>query len=259
MYRRVCVAAVVGALLSAGASSAALPWGRSMAGASQLPRPIGLGVTVYGQGQDYALSSLEFSAPGLGGLTVDPNRIAIDNQLKEANVKLDVWLFPFMNVFGLFGQLEGETHIDLAGAGLPIPVGNLNLDYDGDVYGGGVTLAYGTGRWFGSLTGIVTETNLSGDFESEVSAFVIQPRIGLVGDRGALWIGAMYQDAEEKHAGNINVPFVGPVDFDVELAEKDAWNLQLGMSLGLTEHWTLDLEGGAGSRDSSSMALTYRF
>ena len=220
------------------------------------PRPFGVGFTVYGQDQDYEIERLSFNAPGLA---VDEDLIAIDNQIHEYNLKLDYWVAPFLNVFGIVGQLDGSTRIDLSAARLPIPLTHLSINYDGEVYGGGVTLAVGGERWFASLTGIYTDTNLSGDFDSQVSAIVVSPKVGLHGDRGAVWIGAMWQQAEEEHSGNLAIPFVGNVDFAVKLAEESSTNLLMGMSAGITEHWHVELEGGAGDRLHASAGLTYRF
>jgi hypothetical protein len=239
------------------AATFALPFGASKVDPGRLPRPVGLGVTLYEQSQDYSVTSLSFNVPGI---VIDPGSdLQIDNKLKEANLKLDLWLFPFLNVFGIVGQLEGKTKVDLRAAELPVPLTHITIDYDGDVYGAGVTLAAGTERFFGSLTGIFTETSLAGDFDSEVNAFVLAPKVGLHGERGSFWLGAMYQEAEEKHAGRVSIPFFGAVDFAVELAEEDAWNLQAGIAGALSEHWFIELEGGTVGRLSSSLALVYRF
>lgn len=221
-----------------------------------LPRPFGVGITLYGQSQDYALERLRFDLPGV---SVDTHAIAIDNQLSEQNLKLDYWVLPFLNVFAIAGRLDGQTDVDFSDVVLPVPLSQVSIHYDGEVYGGGVTLAIGGERWFGSLTGIYTDTNVSGDFDSQVTALVVTPKIGLHGDRGAFWVGAMYQEAEEEHAGTIALPLVGRVGFDVKLAEEDSVNLLFGMAAGITEHLHVELEGGTLGRLSGSVGLTYRF
>ncbi len=259
------VGCVVSCLLMAGVPvrsatpSPALAMGAASVAASgngELPPPLGIGITFYGQSQDYKLAQLSFSVPGF---SVDPSSLAIANRLSEANVKIDYWVLPFLNVFGLAGQLDGKTTVDFRRAQLPIQLDNLVIDYDGNVFGGGITLAAGNQRWFGSLTAIYTKTDLSGDFDSKVKALVIAPKFGLHDGRGALWVGAMYQDAQEDHSGRITLPIVGGTDFAVRLNEKDSVNLQVGMSVALTEHWFLEVEGGTLGRESGSMAITYRF
>jgi hypothetical protein len=255
----VAALAAVGAPLAA--QSATLPFGKSqVADPSALPPPVGLGITIYDQRQDYQISSLTFSAPALPGVALGSNDdLDIQNRITEYNVKLDAWLLPYLNVFGIIGQVDGTTRVDFTRAGLPLPFDRLTINYDGTVYGAGATLAGGNEHYFASLTAIATETDLSGDFDSSAQALVLTPKVGLHDDRGAFWIGAMYQDAEETHSGTLSVPFVGAVDFDVDLQEKDNWNLLLGISGALGAHWVLEMEGGFGGREYSTLALTYRF
>jgi hypothetical protein len=234
-----------------------LPFGKEHVDPARLPLPIGIGLTIYSQNQEYSLARLSFQAPGFEGVNTDG--LAISNELDELNLKLDAWILPFLNVFGIIGQLDGSTKVGLSQLELPIQLSDLTVNYDGDVYGGGITLAYGWDRAFASLTGIYTQTSIQGDFDSSVEAFVLTPKIGLAIDRGAVWVGTMYQQADESHAGTIAIPFLGTVPFSVALEEKDAWNFLVGASAHLTDHWTLDLEGGAASRRHASLALTYRF
>lgn len=238
-------------------TSVRLPFGSANVDASRLPKPVGIGLTLYDQSQDYDVTSLSFNVPGI--MINARDDLVIENKLQEANLKLDVWLLPYLNIFGLIGNLDGKTRVDLSRAELPIPLTRLTIDYDGEVYGGGITLSGGGAHYFGSLTGIYTETDLSGDFDSSVEALVLTPKVGLYGSRGAFWIGAMYQDASESHAGTVGVPFLGQVDFAVELREQDEWNFLVGMSGALTEHLFLELEGGVAGRLTSSLSLTYRF
>jgi hypothetical protein len=193
-------------------------------------------------------------------VTIDPEAIAIDNGIQEANVQLDAWLFPFLDLFGIAGKIDGRTNVDFTRvAGLPVPLGRLRIDYDGEVYGLGVTLAAGGPRWFGSLTTIWTTESLAGDFESDAEALVVSPRLGLRDERGAFWIGATYQDAQETHRGTIVLPFLGPVGFDVELESHDPWNFQIGAAAALSEHWGLHAEGGLGKRQTAEFGATFRF
>lgn len=253
----VLLALVAAAGPLAAADGPALPFGKSLAGGQELPLPFGIGLTVYGQHQEYQLAKLAFDLPGV---TIDPGAIAIDNGIQEVNVQLDAWLFPFLNLFGIAGKIDGRTNVDFSRvAGLPVPLGRLRIDYDGEVYGLGATLAAGGANWFGSLTTIWTTENLSGDFDSDAEALVISPRVGLRDERGAVWIVATYQDAQETHKGTIALPFLGPVGFDVELEEHDPWSFGVGAAAALSEHWSLHLEGGLAQRRTAEFGATYRF
>src|SRR5436190_758497 len=252
-----CACALLTFAAVASPAAAGLPLLAEHVDASRLPAPYGIGVTIYGQAQPYALDSLSINLPGFAIPATDS--IAIDNSLHEQDAKFDFWLFPFLNLFGLVGHLEGATSVDLTHVPLPVSLGTVDIDYHGTVYGAGATLAAGSDRWFGSLTTIYTNTDLKGAFDSTATAFVVTPKIGLTSTHGSAWIGAMYQRTDEHHKGNITLPFLGSVGFDVKLRQKNAWNGVLGMESALGEHWHLELEGGVGSRMSASVGVTYRF
>lgn len=241
------------------APAATLPFGQSMAQGHDLPLPLGIGVTYYNQNQRYKIDHLEFLLPGAAGIS--SSDIGIENRLRETDVQFDAWLLPYLNAFVMVGQISGHTDVDLnkINLGLPITLGTVAVNYSGTQYGGGLTLAGGGERWFGSLTAVTTTADLGGDFDSKVEAFVVMPRVGLGNSRGSVWVGAMYQKADEKHKGVFQLNYIGPVPFTVELSQKNDWNGLVGMHAELATHWTLELEGGFGSRRSASTTLVYRF
>ncbi len=196
------------------------PLGRSWAGEQKLPLPLGIGVTYYYQQQDYGLVSLD-----VGPIPIPPDLLSdvqVTNHIHEINLKADLWVLPFLNVFGIIGDVSGETKVDLGQL-----LGQLTVDYDGLVYGGGFTAAVGVKRFFTSLTTHFMATDLKGD-RSSVSVLLLTPKAGIVFDRGALWGGAMYQRADEEHIGSIFIPPFGDVDYEVVLKEKTPWNFLVG-------------------------------
>ena len=255
----VFVLAAVALVWPGSAPAATLPFGQSMAQGHELPLPFGIGVTYYNQNQRYKVDHLEFLLPGAAGIS--SSQIGIENRIREANVQFDAWLLPYLNVFVMVGQINGHTDVDLGkvNLGLPFSLGKLAVNYSGTQYGGGLTLAAGGEGWFSSLTAVTTTADLGGDFDSKVEALVVMPRVGLVRDRGSVWVGVMYQKADEKHHGVFQLPYIGPVPFAVELSQKNEWNGLVGMHAELAKHWTLELEGGFGSRRSASTTLAYRF
>ena len=83
-----------------------LPLCSSWAGDQELPLPIGFGIHYYFQEQGYNLSDLWVSIPGMESIPTDD--VDVENHLTEVNLKLDVWILPFMNIFGILGKVEGE-------------------------------------------------------------------------------------------------------------------------------------------------------
>ena len=262
-------------------------WGNDMAGDATLPRTWGIGIDYFEMDQPYGIDSLTLidtitvATPGgpmdvdvdLGALLVpDPAILPINNDVRHNDIKVDVWVFPFLNVFGLYGQIDGDTNIDLRVLGLPLPpaTNSLTVEYDGDVFGGGVVLAVGGERWFASVTGTFTDTSLEGDFDSSVEARTIQPRIGArFGDHTEFWIGGYIIQAEEKHSGVIDLDLgllAGqlPIDgqdvvFDVDLSEDKQSNISFGMHTMLSDAWEATVEVGAGDRSTVLANITYRF
>lgn len=248
-------------------------FGNGVAGDRELPRTWGIGVDYFSMSQPYRLDSLSFAPPVLP--ISDPAILPISNEIRHVDIKVDVWLLPFLNVFGIYGQIDGDTRIDLGVLGLPLPpeVSSLTVDYDGDVYGGGVVLVAGGERWFASVTGTVTDTSVSGQFNSSVDATTVQPRIGLrFGDHTEFWIGGFFLNAEERHSGTIPLdlgPFIAPpgsgiprpinLDFAVDLSQKEDFNLSFGTHMKLTDAWEATVEVGGGDRSTVLANVTYRF
>jgi len=258
-------------------------FGNDMAGDRHLPRTWGIGIDYFEMSQPYQLDSLSLvdtlDTPGgpvpvdLGALLApDPSLLVVDNEVRHNDIKIDVWVLPFLNVFGIYGQIDGDTRVDLRALGLPLPpqTNSLTVSYDGDVYGGGLVLAFGGDKWFGSVTATFTDTSLSGDFKSSVSATTIQPRIGLrFGDHTEMWIGGYILDAEEKHSGTIDLDLgvVGgmlPVDaqdadFAVDLSQEEDFNPSIGTHMMLSDAWEATIEVGFDERRTALANFTYRF
>ena len=149
-----CFALLLAALLPVSADAGGLPIGKEHVDPDRLPLPFGAGLTVYSQSQEYRIADLSFDTPLLG--PIDTGGIGIDNQLDEINLKLDAWIFPFLNVFGIIGDLDGTTKVGLSQLELAVPLGDLTIHYDGEVYGGGITgqsdaIALGIARYLTDL------------------------------------------------------------------------------------------------------------
>ena len=245
--------------LSALADSA-LPFLKDLAGDTELPRTWGVSVDYFGMDQDYDIKSLEFAFPGLS--LGDPSLLKVTNDVEHFDIQADVWLFPFMNVFGLVGRVETDTIVDLSQVdivGLPFALDTLPVSYRGKVYGLGFTLVYGTENWFTSVTSTWTNTKVDGAFDSSVDSLAVQPRIGLLKNNWRFWLGGMYLDTDEKHSGLFELPFIGGVPFKVELETKDKWNYAAGFGYQSNDRASFSLELGFGKREHSLFNFNVRF
>ena len=110
-----------------------------------------------------------------------------------------------------------------------------------------------------------TESDLDiGD--SGIEAFTLTPRIGINGSlgelEGAFYIGAQYQDIDERQNGSVNFPIMGqsvPVGYDVVSEAVDEWNFLLGVNLKNGGNWNYGLEAGFSERKHIMATLNYRF
>jgi len=225
--------------------------------------PWGLGIDFFTMKQDYSIKTLEFDLPGVD-LGNDASNIGVRNELQHYDVKFDVWLTPFLNVFALLGQVDATTYVDFSQVeiiGLPFSLPTIPVSYDGFVYGGGLNLVYGTENWFAALNNTWTHANLGGDFDSKVRSYTLQPRLGLIRDKWTFWVGGMYLDTEETHQGTIDLrlPGLPPVPFYVELEGSDKWNTAVGVGHIFSPKAVLTFEYGFGNRDHTLFNFTYRF
>jgi hypothetical protein len=235
-----------------------LPIGREWAGDAKLPRPYGVSVDVFSLDQPYGIDSLSFTLPGV--TLPDPGVIDVKNRFHEEDIKFDAWLFPFLNVFGLFGHVHARTFVDLSAAQAPIPLGTLDVKYSGQVYGGGATLAYGGEHWMASVTGTYVNTSLTGDFDSKVHSTIWQPRLGWINGPWTVWVGAMYLDVSEKHSGVIALPVIGNIPFAVDLSQNNHWSPSLGAHYNFNDAVELSLEvSGSSGRTATLLNAGYRF
>ncbi len=241
-------------------ADSALPFMKDLAGDTELPRTWGVSLDYFTMDQDYDIKSLQFALPGVS--LGDPSLLKVTNEVEHFDIKADVWLFPFLNVFGLVGRVETDTIVDLSRVeivGLPFALDTLPVSFDGKVYGLGFTLVYGTENWFASATSTWTETKVSGGLDSSVSSLAIQPRVGLIRNDWRYWLGGMYLDTDEKHSGTFDLPFIGPVPFEVELVTKDNWNYAAGLGYVFNDRTNLSFELGFGKRQHALFNFNVRF
>lgn len=240
-----------------------LPFMKEMAGDRELPPAWGIGIDFFTMDQPYKIDQLEFILPGVS--LPDVSQVDVNNRVQHFDIKADVWLLPFLNVFGILGQVNTDTVVDLSRTtiiGLPpqLPsLGKLEIDTDGTVWGFGATLAFGGDRWFGAVTTTWTDADLGGDFDSSIEALTIQPRVGMIFGQWTGWVGGMYLDVEESHAGVINIPGIGQLPFAAVLSAESDWNTAVGVSHHFSEKLSLSLEVGFGDRDHTLFNFNYRF
>ncbi|MBF9526499.1 hypothetical protein [Escherichia coli] len=259
-----------------------------------IPEPFGIGYNYMSLRQDIIVDNIAFAMPSgknlPGGLSVNAGHTRERSQTHM--LKGDIWVFPFMNVYGMYGKTKGTSHTILKGGSFKlgsvrVPLKFLenqpfDLKFEGETYGGGVTLAGGWKHSFGTLDINYTGTNLD-ILDGDIKALVISPRIGyefifpslISGEKDMafqIWSGAMYQDITQRFKGNVsglNLPvgFQQIVDrtggndmkFDVRQHISHKWSSIAGVRLEMSRHFSLLSEIGFNHRNSFFISGEFRF
>ncbi|EMG9192007.1 hypothetical protein V5358_003605, partial [Morganella morganii] len=215
-------------------------WGdEARARGYDLPEPFGVGYNYMNLRQDIVVDKIGFIMPtkivvGEGLFKASVEGINIDaghtrEKTETHMLKLDSWVFPFMNVYGLYGKTKGKSDTTLAGGSVDVKmfgkIHNINLDskiegqpfkldFEGKTYGAGVTFAGAYEQFFGTVDVNYTKTNLD-ILDGDIKALVVSPRVGyefvfspLIAGQGntklQVWTGAMYQDITQRFKGDIS-------------------------------------------------------
>ncbi|VEB94921.1 Uncharacterised protein [Cedecea lapagei] len=264
-----------------------------------LPEPFGVNINYMNMRQNIDVNNIGFSGLALGPIPLD-NAFKINagktrESSKTETLKLDAWLFPFMNVYGLVGHTEGHSlshigvGINLPGGGTIHPQGlqdlDFQLDFKGTTYGVGTTFVAGIGNWFGSLDANYTQTRFD-ILDGSIDAFTLSPRVGyrfttpalnkLYLPQGQLnvWVGSMFQDVQQEFRGSLNDLHMpselmsqmlglanqkGNGRFDVKQRLKSPWNMLIGAQYDFTRNLNLTTEFGFAERNSFLASVEYRF
>ena len=168
----------------------------------------------------------------------------------------------------MIGNIDGTTLVTLDNIeipNVPLAIGNITIDVDGDVYGTGLTAVLGGDKWFSSVTASYTESNLEGEFSSGIKTWTVMPRIGKQFNQLDVWASAMYLKLDETHIGRIDLnvltPFgpLPPVNFDLSLQPKQSINYGLGARFNFNKNLNATVEFTYGDREHQFFNLNWRF
>ncbi|MDX7998020.1 hypothetical protein FE394_02110 [Xenorhabdus sp. Reich] len=278
---------------SAKSESRILPiWGdKARAKGYDLPEPFGASYSYMNMRQDIVVDSIkfQFTNPKFGnwekGIIID----AGDTRQKSEThlLKLDSWVFPFLNVYGVYGKTKGKSKTNLDNIAVfeeanyvqNIP---FELNFKGKTFGGGATLAGGYNQFFATLDANYTRTNLD-ILDGDISAFVLTPRIGyefvfnpLIAGQGntkvQVWVGAMYQDITQRFKGDVGGLDLPPelsmfevikpmtdIKFDVKQHLAHKWSNTAGVRFEVTRNFNVISEVGFGNRNTFFVSGEFRF
>lgn len=204
----------------------ALPiWGDKATGMGfNLPYSAGLSVQYFIQESDLIIENLMIGFNNSEMYNVD-NLVRFNKAVATASavtVRPDVWLFPFLNVYGILGKSQASTQI---GAGLWLPDRENNysevlsfetqVDFKATTFGLGMTPTIGVGGGFMALDMNVAWTDVP-QLKDPAFSFVFGPRFGKnfnlkkPGRSVAVWVGGFRVHINSGTEGSIALNEVFP-------------------------------------------------
>lgn len=213
-------------------------WGdEARARGYDIPLPFGVNLNYMNMRQDIDVQSISFSGLALGNHPIPSDMFTIDaghtrEKSKTETLRLDMWVFPFLNVYGLVGHSRGSSVSNVSVNADPsrytgldrLIAGSVNdlyesgqlqdidftLDFKGTTWGTGITLAGGYQNWFALVDTNYTRTDFD-ILDGKISALTVSPRVGyrfnFQGPYGpshlSVWVGSMYQNVQQEFRGSL--------------------------------------------------------
>ena len=204
-----------------------------------LPFPVGIGLNYMYMNQDIEFGALELSAGDFPTQPVDFIQFGgAESKVSSYNVRLDLWLLPFLNVYGLYGRGLAKTRVLISE---PIEF-ESGVDQTGNFYGIGFTTAIGIKQnWISfDINWSWSDLEL---LEEPVQARVLGIRYGRTIKLGpkkklSVWIGTMNQKFENVTQGSVVLADVIPAEFKNTL--QDYQNSQWYLNLNLVQRGIAD-------------------
>jgi hypothetical protein len=202
-------------------------WGKKVVEKGfQLPYSAGIGVNAFWQESELIIDNLMVGFNNGTMYNLD-EIIRFDKSIASAasiNVRPDFWLFPFLNVYGLFVKAKTSTAID-ASVWIPDAENNwtqmtafsTKADFDATGVGFGLTPTVGIGHYWLALDMNWLWTDVSA-LDEPVNTFVFGPRLGKTikfkkpDSNMAFWAGAMRVKFSSATTGSLLLTDLFPGD-----------------------------------------------
>jgi len=234
-----------------------------------LPKPYGVALIYNYTEQDFVLDDLSLFTKD--GTPIELDEIVALRNAKPAShsvqVKVDTFVFPFLNVFGMAGVISGETPLDITITrrdGKPDIEFSVDAAVSGYNFTAGMMFATAYKHYFVSVPITYTYSMLerSYDYRKVVS---IVPRFGNIMSlqeygKVAVFIGANYMDVDLSSKGEFTSDDGTKLVYDIHQKNVDKWNMSLGYNWMMNQAFAWNLEVGfLGSRQNLTTGLNYRF
>jgi hypothetical protein len=186
----------------------------------RLPAPLGLNLNYFAGDQGIAISNLAIAVNE--GDWVDLSNVILfegaSSEIENLNLRADLWVLPFLSVYGIYGQSWAKTKVSIAS---PVAF-TSEAQLEGSTYGTGFTAAGGLqGFWFAfDMNWTWSDLDLLAD---PVGTRIFGLRVGKnyrwLDKSVAAWVGAMKVNLESGTEGTVKLYEVMP-DVPPELGDK---------------------------------------
>lgn len=206
-------------------------WGRqAIERGFDLPRAFGIGFNAVYLVQNIDINNLQLSTDADPLESLDVVQFGTNTaKALSGTIRADLWVFPFLNVYGLAGPGQANTTVEVTS-----PVGfTSSVDQSATTYGLGLTGAMGIKRNWLSVDVNWTWSDLeklSDPVQIRILGFRYGRAMKLSGSkRLAFWIGTMHQKVELKTRGSIPFDEAVPPEFwdDMENIQNTPWYASL--------------------------------
>jgi hypothetical protein len=243
----------------------------SRLGDRQLPPPYGVMLLNNWMDSDWRFTSAAISLGGSNPISLDAAANAtMDLRIGTRGAKADIWVLPFLNVFGGGGDVDIDAQLGLRDIPLnydPVPgkfvYGDaiVPMEFTGSYTSLGFVLAYAYKHFYGAMDGSWVKTSLNGDASLSSDGFVTftaAPKFGYNAGLSQLYIGARYVSKNEHYVGTVSLPSGNPLGFDVRITT-DTWAPNVGMRTVIQDHWEFLIEVAGDPRHQISVGGGYRW
>lgn len=224
-----------------------------------LPLPVGISAGGFYSYRAFEITKLDVT---FAGQELDLTEVVVEprSDAWAANVKVDLWVLPFLQLYGFYGQMKTETKTFVSFPDpRPAPPGpnpppreeitlEIPTDLDGQTLGGGIVLAGGYKGFWASLNSNYSWTDLG--LDDVIEANLNGLRVGYHKKFRKLevsaWLGAVYWNVAKQVAGTIPLPGAegGTIEFDVEYEPVEPINMLVGTRITWNKHFELIVEYG---------------
>lgn len=234
----------------------------------KLPLPFGVSEIYHHIERDIEIQDLRVGPVGSNLQSVGSfSDLGSTSKVDVALERFDVWMLPFLNIYGLAGYVSNHT---VTRGAVPVPgpkpqIINFMRSTERDAFVGGLgmTLAGGYKRFFMMADVNCSQADLG--FDDEFRAIVVSARAGWKSEIGEvpvrLWVGATYWDTDNTVKSKVEIPGKGIVQFEADHGPANPWNASLGAAVSLSDHWEWFGEYGFNLDDVRivTTGLTFRF